>query len=315
MFEPTEHEVDHDVRESMALFERAQVGEVAPIEPRSPGRILVVLDGSQQDKLSLSLASRLQGRFACPMDVLDAREWVDSNELAVQASQAIGAHPLSKSEGDSYEQILLAAEERGSELIIVPSPYGRDLEKVGTDSTGTVIDVLLARSSVPLLVTRRPFEPSDEPFAHAILVLIGENKAAAEAGAWAAGLVRSGGTIEVMFVLEQEVLQNVRRLMQELDPKIHIDAEQLSHALAQSHVRLHRALQKTAQDAGREYRLSVHRQGDAALEQLTHDSHDTLVVLALERADHLSHGHVHDRIRHTALPVLVVPRGQEPHYS
>lgn len=315
MFEPTEHEVDHDVQESMALFERAQIGEVAPISPRSPKRMLLVLDGSQQDDLSIELCRRLQSRFGTGLDVLDARESISSNELAERVARSLGATAMSKSVGESYEQILRAAAENGCDLIVVPSPYGRDLEKVGSDSTGTVIDVLLARSPVPLLVTRQPFEVVDEPFARAMIVLVSENKAAADAAAWAAGLVRAGGVAELMLILEQEVLENVRHLIHEVDPAIHVDAEQLTHALERTHVRLHRALQKTAGESGFDYRLVVQREAQAPVDHIgrTGDQPperiDTLLVLALERGDHLSQGHVQDRIRNTRLPVLVVPQG------
>lgn len=314
MFEPTEREVDQDVHDSMALFERAQVGEVAPISPRQPHRILLVLDGSTQDDLSIELCRRLKTRFDSALDVLDARESVSVNELAEEAARSLGATAVAKSDDESYEQILHAAAEMRSDLIVVPSPYGRDLEKIGSDSTGTVIDVLLARSPVPLLVIRQPFQVMGEPFARALIVLVSENKAAADAAAWAAGLVRTGGTAELTLVLEQEVLENVRHLIQEVDPSIQIGAEQLTQALAQSHVRLHRALQKTASAAGFQYRLLVRRESEVSMDNIGRaegpptDGAEAFIVLALERGDHLSHGHVQDRIRNTRLPVLVVPQ-------
>lgn len=48
------------------------------------------------------------------------------------------------------------------------------------------------------------------------------------------------------------------------------------------------------------------READGPLAEL--QGQHPLVVLALERRDHGSQGHVHDRIRHSPHPVLIVAR-------
>ncbi len=214
-----------------------------------------------------------------------------------------------KLSGESYEQILAAIQSSECDLVVVPSPFGRDLDKVGSASTGTVIDVLLARAPVPLLVIRQPYDPEDVPFERVSMVLIGENEAAQSAACWTAGMVAPQGHIELLLILEREVLENVQSMMRSLDPDAEITQETLGKAMERSHVRLHRALQKTAQQLGVNYHGEVRPESDPRLSELSGGTQHPLLVLALERADHGSQGSVHDRIRKSSHPILVVSIG------
>lgn len=308
MFEPTEHEVDEDLRRSIDMFERSKVGKVATVEPRRPSRLLLVLDASLQDETSIGLAKGLGKRFRCPLEVIDAREHIGDNSLAERIAGSLDAHPIEKQSGDSYEQILSAIDSSGCDLVIVPCPYGRDLEKVGSDSTGTVIDVLLARSSVPLLIVRRPYPLEKVPFENVVMLLIGENETAPLAAEWATGMVAPDGRVGLLLVLENELIENVQELMRSLDSQTEVTPEMLSDALARSHVRMHRALEKAA--AARDFacHFAVRREADGPLAELAGKDRHPLLVLALERRDHSSQGHVHDRIRQSPHPLLVVTK-------
>jgi len=311
MFEPTQRNVDQDVETFKQMFERSQVGEVAAVEPVHVRRVLLVLDGSTQDLLSIAFAAHCHRSFQCPLRVLDARESETSNQLAESVARQLAAEAMDKPSGDSFDQILSGIEATDCDFVIVPCPYGRDLDTIGPDSTGTVIDVLLARSPVPLLVVRRPYEVVEAVFSHVLLMLIGENKAAAAAAAasWASAFVSHSGRVQLVLILEEEFYENIRQLMQAVDPKVEITPEALSQALLKTHMRLHRGLQKSASKIGFGYELGVYREQESrALED---SSPHPLVVLALERGDHASEGHVSDRIRRTAHPLLIVPSGHE----
>ncbi|QDU97486.1 hypothetical protein [Lignipirellula cremea] len=303
MFEPTENEFDQAVSESMKMFERAQIGPVEPLEPHRPGRLLLVLDGSEQDALSVALCARFQARFSCTTTVLDARE-NKTDDLAPAIARSISAQPLAPLPGDAYEQILAAVAAASPDLVVLPCPFGRNLETVGADSIGTVIDVMLSKSPVPLLVVRKPYEIQSEPFSRTMLIVVGENEGLTEAARWAIGLTAPGGEADLLLVLEQEMVENVRDLLRTLEPDREFSDEQLSHALQQAHVRLHRALQNGAGDQYR-YELHVHKEGEAPLERLLGEGRHPLIAVALERADHASYGHVHSCIRQSTHPVLV----------
>lgn len=311
MFEPTQRDVDHDLEASMDLFKRAQVGEVAAVRPRRPENLLLVLDGSNQDETAAIFARQLRDRFGCGLTVMDARERVESNELAEQAAKMLGATAVPKSKGDSFQQILDATAESKCDLLIVPCPYGRELESVGPDSTGTVIDVLLARSPVPLLVVREPFVPADDLFHRVLVILLGENEAAPLAAEWAAGLVALSGRFELVLVIEEEFYENVRELIRAIDPTLDVSPDTLAHALERIQMRLHSSLQKAAAAEGFQYKMHVHRAGEPEVAATDAASRRSLHVLPLERGDHASRGYVHDHVRRTFNPVMIVPVGCE----
>jgi len=325
MFEPTQRDVDHDVGVFMKMFERAQVGEVAPVVPARFQSALLVLDGSSQDDLSIRFARLLKESFGCRLSVLDARENISANDLAEQVAGSLGGSPLPKSSGDDFTQILEGIGACACGVVVVPCPFGRDLQAVGPDSTGTVIDVLLSRSPVPVLVVRKPYAADGGLYDRVQLVLIGENEAAPAAAAWAAAFASSapsGHAVQLRLILEEEFYENIRDLMQAVDPHVDVTPESLEQALLQTHVRLHVALEKCAAEHGFRYDLSVRRERELPDQARSTDAPDAqtgetssgptagehpLLVLALERSDHLSQGHVHDTIRRSAHSLLIVP--------
>ena len=310
MFEPTQQNIDEALRQSIDLFERSRVGDVAAIEARSPNKLLLVVDGSAQDDMGQAVARGLRHRFPCAIDVLDAREGEQSDDLAGRLAHSLGGTALTKQVGESYEQILAAIAESQPDLVIVPCPYGRNLERIGTDSTGTVIDVLMARSPVPMLVVRNTYPLEAELFQHVLMVLMGENEAVPAAARWAIGLTAPGGQLLLKLVLTQETFENVRELLRSLKSDMEVTPEQLAQALQRSHIRLHRALQISAEGLRFHYQLDVRRedQGPTAAPDLTGGQQQVLLVLALECADLTSQGHVRDRIRQSPHCVLVVAR-------
>lgn len=308
MFEARGPDSPDDLHASMRRFQRSQVGEVAAVEPRRPTRVLLALDGSAQDRSGVALMSYLTGRFGCEAAVVDAREGGAGDDLSHAAADTVGATALQRTGGDSFEQILQAVSASQADLMIVPSPFGRDLDRVGPDSTGTVIDVLVARSPAAMLVVRRPFDVEGRVFEKVLLVLTGENLAAHLAAEWAAGLVAPGGRTELVMVLEEEMQETMESLLRSIDPDADVRPEVLTEALARSHARLHRALQKSADDHDFEHSLQFHIEGEAGLAGLHRQDHPSLLVLPLDRSDELSLGRVANRIRPSPNLALVVPR-------
>jgi hypothetical protein len=306
MAEPTRRDVDQVLEESMQLFDRARVSVVAPVAPQRPTRILLALDGSLQDRLSFAIARQFRARFSCSVAVVDAREDTTSDELITAAAGELGATAVPKLPGHSFDQILAAVDQCHCDLLIAPSPYGRDLESVGPNSVGTVIDVLLARVPVPLLVVRKPYEPRGELFSQVRMFLTAENEAAPEAAAWATGLIAAKGLFELVLLIEREMRENIKALLESIAPEADVSADSLSHALAKTHVRLHRSLQKAATEVGFQYRLRLQIESTDAADAIADPPPGRLIVLALERRDHASQGTVQSRIRQSPHPVLIV---------
>ncbi len=307
MFDPTQREVDRDVESSIKAFERAQVGEVAATRPIRPQHVLLVLDASTQDALSIAMAQHLQATFECRVSVVDARDSAKSQDLAEQVAGQLNGAACAKGDGDAFAQILDAVAQVEPDLLIVPCPFGRDLKSVGPDSVGTVIDVLLARLHIPLLVVREPFGLVKQAFERLLLLIIGENEVAPLAAGWAAGLAAKGGRCDLVLVLEEEFFQNMQNVLAAIDPQVSVSHETVEGAMAATQTRLHRSLQKTAEEQGFEHDLFVLRDNEPQATAMQDDPRHPLLVLALERTDHASQGLVRDRIRWSSNPILVVP--------
>lgn len=314
--EPTD--LDREVDESMRLFERSRVGQSAALSPIQPARVLLVLDGSPQDETTVRSAVYLREQFNVETLVLDAREDrsassaeqpppENGDELAERRAREIsGARPIKHKQGDSYESILAALAEHAVDLVLVPCPYGRSFEHVGSDSAGTVIDVLLSRCGVPMLVIRREDQPLGDCIGDVSLVVGAECDMVSRAAGWAFGLARPGAMVTLNLVVEKEQFENIRSIVEALQPDATLNAEQFAEALTKTHQDLHGAMSKTAAGRGVSYRLRP-QAGEVAPPNPLDDTRRMLLVLPLEVDDRYGQGFVQDRIRRSPHPVLVVP--------
>jgi len=175
------------------------------------------------------------------------------------------------------------------------------------DNVGTVIDVMLSRTPVPLLVVREAFSSAKSTlFERVALVISGENEAAPAAAAKALALLQPGGTFTLSLILEEELYENFRKLMQAMHPDMEVSLESVTNALIQTHMRLHRGLQQAAAEQHFKYDLQVKHVDEVPQEITQEHSTNTLQALGLVRSDHHSQGVVNDRIRFSADPLLIV---------
>ncbi|MCA9258518.1 MAG: hypothetical protein KDA61_04930 [Planctomycetales bacterium] len=319
MLEPSQRQLDSDLEKSMAMFKRAAVGKTSAPTMKRPESILLALDGSQQDEVGVGIAKLLRQRFNASILVLDARMASEHAPLPAPPSSARGEEIAGRVEGtlvvdeaqESFDRILHAIETHRPDMAIAPCPFGRDFNAIGADSTGTVIDVLLARCPVPLLVTRAPFDVQDRSLAEIRIVVSGENNAAAEAARWATGLATRGGSLELSLVVPEEYFAICREALHAVHPEEEFSSESVENALAASYARLHASLQHSGAAGHYRYTLNVHRTS----EDVTFDhptSEPPLLVLPLDRNAAMSQGQVHQRIRHSPHPVLVVATHAPP---
>jgi hypothetical protein len=302
-------DLDRDVDASMRMFERSKIGPAASITPAIPAKILLVLDGSSQDDTGSKAANHLQGRFQTETLILDARDKADGDEtdLAVDRAAEIPASTaISRPAGESYEAILAAIQEHPVDLVIVPCPFGRSFEHVGVDSAGTVIDVLLSRCPKPMLVIRRDDQQLVESIDEVSMVMGSECDVETQAAAWAFGLAKKSTTVTLNLVIEKENYENMRSILEALHPEETLEPQQFSEALAKTHESLHGAMAKTASKLGMKYRLRPVAGAVAPPNPLS-ESSKMLLVMPLEVDDRFGQGFVHDRIRRSPHPVLVVP--------
>ncbi len=302
-------DLDREVDASMRMFEKSKVGTAAAITPRKPSKVLLVLDGSSQDDTGSKAASHLQGRFQSETLILDGREKNDgdNSDLAIERAAEIPAStPIERPDGESYDAILAALDEHPVDLLIVPCPFGRSFERVGAESAGTVIDVLLSRSPRPMLVIRRDDQHLVESIDEVSMVIGGECEVESRAAAWAFGLASKSATVTLNLVIEKENFENMRSIIEALHPGETLESEQFSNAMEKTHQSIHAAMAKTASGLGMTYRLRAIA-GEAAPPNPLSESSKMLLVMPLEVDDRYAQGFVHDRIRLSPHPVLVVP--------
>ncbi|TWU38994.1 hypothetical protein Q31b_40730 [Novipirellula aureliae] len=306
--DPRTSDLERDVEESMRMFERSKVGQAVSIQPVHPSRALWVVDGSDQDQASLAAVSFLREKFNTETLVLDARDTANaSDDIAPRwAKEVSGARPIRGAEGEAYEKIISALADHNVDLVIVPCPFGRSFEHVGTDSAGTVIDVLLARSTKPILVIRRGDQLLGKCTKRVSVVLGSECDMANRAAAWAFGLADDHATVTLNLVIEKEQFENIRSIIEALHPGQALEPDQFSDALAKAHQAIHREMAKTATERNLTYHL-LPQAGEKAPPNLLAAAEKMLLVMPLEVDDRFGQGFVQDRIRRSPHPVLVVP--------
>jgi hypothetical protein len=307
-------DLDREVDDSMRLFQRSQVGESAPITPIRPARVLLVLDGSSQDDTSIRSAAYLRDRFDVETLLLDAREGSSDadHDLAVQrAGEVSGGRPIARKAGASYDAILAALSEHDVDIVVVPCPFGRSFVDVGSDSAGTVIDVLLSRCGRPLLVTRRDDQALGDCVGHVSLLVGAYGDVEMRAAAWAFGRAGAHAEITLNLVVDKEQFENIRSIVEALTPDTVLDSKQFAAALTKAHHVIHGAMAKTASQQGMTYRL-LPQAGEIAPPNPLHSANLMLLVMPLEVDDRFGQGFVQDRIRRSPHPVLIVPGHVRP---
>lgn len=303
------NDLDRDVDASMRMFQKAKVGAAATISPIRPSRVLLVLDGSSQDDNGMATAAYLRGRFNTETLVLDARDGLSSEQedLAIAAAETFsGARPIKRKAGDSYDVILSALKDHSVDLVIVPCPYGRSFDTVGVDSAGTVIDVMLSRCPIPILVIRRDDQILQQCVENVAVIIGSECELELQAAAWAFGLAESAATIALNLVIEKEHVENIRSILEALQPDAKLETDQFRDALTKTHHALHSSMAKTASSLGCTYQLTP-LAGEIAPPNPLDESTSMLLVMPLEVDDRFGQGFVQDRIRRSPHPILVVP--------
>ena len=312
MSNPEPNEVDRGVDASMRMFEKSKVGDAASLGPIKPSRVLLVLDGSPHDETGIDAAKYLRETFNVETLLLDGREQRGKEPLGDITSSLVervsGSRPIARpeSDGDSHDIILAALAAHSVDLVVLPCPFGREFESIGTDSAGTVIDVMLSRCPQPMLVIRRDDQVLRDCVAWISVIVGGECDVEGKAACWAFGLSGKSGVVTLNLVVEKEQYENIRSIVEALSPEKKLDPQAFTEAMTRTHLSLHGAMAKTAKELDRTYHLKP-QAGEVAPPNPLKNNEKMLLVLPLEVDDRYGQGFVQDRIRRSPHPVLVVP--------
>jgi nucleotide-binding universal stress UspA family protein len=247
---------EQELRENMDMFSASVAAEhVALVSPRLD-TIVVALDQSNQDRTTEAMAIGLAQRYDARLHITYATAdvWDEAKaRYVLERHQSLAERGVqvthSQAEGTPVDQILEVCQAVQGDLIVFCAPYLEDFLMLGHESVGSNTDMLLHRSTVPLLIVR---EPQDDPLAclrQVLCPLTQHDNDSILTAAWALTILAPGGHLRVMGVADEEAITLAQHLIgQHID--IHnFDLSMLAGINAPRNAGLIAALQRRSQEA------------------------------------------------------------------
>lgn len=213
-----------DLNQSLGAFEGAISGKKIEVKRVGAKRVLLAVDGSNQDPTAIALTqaiARAQGAKVYVVRGSDGELEPEAREQPARVAAELRAAPgpveaeaVSVNAPGPAQQILSAAERCQAELIVAPAPYLRDVGLLGDESLSSPIDLLLAESSTPVLLVRHPVEVPEACFRRILLPLTVHLAGAGKVASWAFALLAPGGQLEVHAVADQRALEQALEVVQ-----------------------------------------------------------------------------------------------------
>lgn len=305
----------NDVSESVHAFEAAVSATKTALRIPKIERILVAIDGSNQDDTTVGIAAGIARTHGASMHVVyapesDAQPHDDllDDRVGALSESGVTAHAIRTDHTRrSFDQILDAADQTHVHLIVVDAPYLDDYESLGKASIGTNLQMLMTKASVPLLVVREPIEEPTECLSHVLLGITLHRIENAPAAEWAMALLKGGDELRILAVVDREAVGSMS-----LDPGeeldlVDADPEFIAGLRGPSIAGLIAAIQRNASEQSLGCRVSV-RTGEVVPTMSDFANHITRIVVAACPRDpaHAAYQRVEGLIRASKNPVLVV---------
>ncbi|MBA3590580.1 universal stress protein [Methylibium sp.] len=306
---------DRELSASIHDFEAALSAKHFELKLPALDVILAAIDGSNQSAMVLGLAAQIARRASTRLHVAYIHEGAAnaesdaflSQQVARLVAEGIEAVALAREPDSSppYARIIAAADALDADLVIVSAPFLEDFAALGSDSIGVTLDKLMTQAR-PLLVVREPRDDPAESLKPVLLPLsvhVQENPLAA---AWALRLIGDGGTIRLVAVVEDDVIEAAAELIGEhgaadldLDHLARLDRPEVAGLIAE----MHRQAQKRSLGC----HVSV-RRGDlvAQVIELAEEGQRLIVTGRDTDPGSSSYRNVQALIRRARDPVLVV---------
>lgn len=227
-----------DLQEDVGMFEAAVHAQPTELPVKEVRNVLLALDGSNQDATCRLLADTLASGGAQLHEVVPT-----------------GGAP----------EILESIRKHQADLVVLPTPFGRDFQALREESLGSVIDLLLIEAPCPVLCARTDLDAAGVQAAlRDILIPVHVPVAEAiSAVSWAAGLLRSGGNLGLLAVIDREALEEARRLLGSTAAAKALSNEALMRAVTDEMGGLTAAVQKLGTERGLGVQVMV-KEGPAA---------------------------------------------------
>ncbi len=277
-----------DISESMGLFEAALRPDEVTVEMPRIETVLVAVDGSNQTATTQAL-----GEAAA--DILGAK------------ILSMDTPPDDEDARETVQKILGEVERHDAGLLVVDAPFGEDIGALEMQSLGSVVDILLEESTLPLLIARHDVQDARRVLRRSVLVVDWSPRLQGPPAAMAAALARPGGEVLMIAVPEPVVLEGIRRLLGEEEGRRLTD-ELVSRAEVRISGSLVAAMNKLADKEN--FRVSFQvRTGSTLVAAVTQEMGTSERLLVVGHGDQDGgHGlqHVRELILASRGPVLAV---------
>ncbi|MFG0330204.1 MAG: universal stress protein [Phycisphaerales bacterium] len=306
---------DQDLRESMGRFQAALTAQEPEIVEPKFDRVLLALDGSNQDDTATALAATLARRDEAEIALIyahegprdAAREEYFTDRVAGLERAGLRVNATGGGDDDAappYERILEARRSSAAGLIVVCAPYLEDFDELGHDSVGVNLDKLMSHSPVPILVARAPRDDARRSFDHLITPISPFTDEVVQAVAWAMRLADRSGLIRLVAVVDRETVDESRDLIRDFDD---IDEGTLAGLRRPQVAGLIAAAQRRANERGLHCRVSV-RSGEAVEEiaRLANEENGLIASACPRKPTAAAYQRVQALVRASTNPVLVV---------
>jgi nucleotide-binding universal stress UspA family protein len=271
-----------NVDENVGMFEAAVHARPVNIPEFRLRSISAVLDSSNQDATVRAFASA----------------------IAKPRSAKIAESTTAKSAAE-----IVQFARSHADLLVLPVPFGLDIGLLKDESLGSVVDMVLLESPCPVFCVRQIMDEAAATAALSHVVLpIGMHAAPfAEAVSWAFGMLRPGGQLSISAVVDQDAIDEARKLLDdETSPELW-KPEALSRALTDEVGGLIATAQRRASESNVTIRVEVVCGRPTELVLPVANRQPSLIVTASER--HHSSPAFHlatDMLLGATGPVLVV---------
>jgi nucleotide-binding universal stress UspA family protein len=178
---------DDHLNEYVGMFEAAAHALSGTIVEPTVTTILLACDGSNQDDTARRLAKKFAGSATIA-------------EIAPATDVAA---------------ILQAATSHQPQLIVIPVPYGHDYAVLKGESLGSTVDMLLLESPCPVLCVRDLLDEANlaEALSHPLIPATIDSTSTLQAAGWAFRAASMGGRIRVLGLVDEDVLNEAKQLI------------------------------------------------------------------------------------------------------
>lgn len=177
---------DQMLAASMQAFAAAAAGHVT-LPAVTVRRLLLALDGSDQDGATRALAEHVAART--------------------------GAEVLERNDLLKAQDVLQAADEGDVDLIVMDAPFREDFQLARHESLGITLDMVLSRSRRPILVVREPLPDVTRAFSDVLIPITMSCAKTPTEVAWALALAPEGARVQVLDVPDVSVIENAKLLL------------------------------------------------------------------------------------------------------